>query len=270
MKNGIYPKTINSVKGFYIAITGICWTKRTEMIRLLRKKGGKVADSRAQVNKTTNLLVKGDSQLWSHKTYGEKEVKVAELIKQGQQILVIQDYDCKNLIENGKRAKIITTIAGQPLEWLLPPPSRRKFDRISDIAGSLDRDHTTKGRLEQRYLRENLFSNTTVSTCALCGRKYPNEIMIAAHIKPRSECTNKERKDINNVVFPICNIGCDVLYERGYIGINEKGKILTTKSLSTTREVKRILARLKNRGCSHWQEGNSKYFSWHYLRRFHP
>jgi len=54
-----------------------------------------------------------------------------------------------------------------------------------------------------------------MSSCSLCGQLLPVELLVAAHIKPRSECSRRERLDFENIVFGVCVLGCDALYEKG-------------------------------------------------------
>ena len=41
-----------------------------------------------------------------------------------------------------------------------------------------------------------------------------------SHIKKRRHCTNEEQVN-RNVVMPMCKFGCDELFERGYIYVEE-------------------------------------------------
>lgn len=264
-----FPKYLKNIKGTHFAITGRCWLIREKLIRLIEKKGGKVSDRRAQVTNLTEVLIRGSSSRWAFDKYGLKEDKVAKLLKTGKIILTVHDYDFQNLIESGKAAKALDRIAGgQPIEWFLPVMEKERYFKICKAPGTLDREHSVKGRLEQKFLREQLFGNKLFFTCSICGKILPLEIMIAGHIKPRSECTIKEKKDFVNIVFPVCLLGCDSLYERGFIGINESGIIEVTQRPRVTKSLKSVLNKLNDKRCLSWNEKNSMYFSWHYERRF--
>lgn len=104
--------------------------------------------------------------------------------------------------------------------------------------------------------------------CAICGKLFPIEIMVAGHIKPRSECKLSEKKDYLNIVFPVCLLGCDALYERGLISINKRGVVETSSAINNSKSLKRIVNILHGRKCLSWNEKNNKYFSWHYERIF--
>lgn len=177
------------------------------------------------------------------------------------------DYEFQKLIEKGKPARVASTIAGQPMQWL-ETPSEVVFNNICKISGALDREYTVKGRLEQGYLRTQLFKGKSSSNCAICGREFPIELLIAAHIKPRSACTLGEKRDADNIAFPLCLFGCDSLYERGVVSINHKGYAIVATTFKLTKIVGQYLRDIKGKRCEFWTDNNAKYFRWHYERRF--
>lgn len=59
------------------------------------------------------------------------------------------------------------------------------YDRISE----------RKTQAEQAMLRKHLLRGATKGRCSLCRREFPLELLVAAHIKPRSQCTRKEQSD---------------------------------------------------------------------------
>jgi hypothetical protein len=189
------------------------------------------------------------------------------LIGDGHPLKVVPDYEFRKLIDTGKPARVAGTIAGQPIEWL-QTPSKGVFHNITKVRGALDREYTTNGRLEQGYLRAQLLKGKSTSECAICGREFPVELLVAAHIKPRSKCTLREKRDASNIVFPLCLFGCDSLYERGIVGINSKGYVVVIATSSLTKCVKHHLRNIKGRKCGFWTDKNSRYFQWHYERRF--
>ena len=60
--------------------------------------------------------------------------------------------------------------------------------------------------------------------CAICHRTFPVDLMVAAHIKPRSKCSTSERKN-PNIVMPVCKVGCDDFFEKGYIKVGKDGVV---------------------------------------------
>lgn len=265
MKRERNSDKLSSVRGLTVAVTGECWISKSELARLIHRQRGQVAQS---VTRMTDVLVRGTSSRWAHETYGRKEEAAARLIQNGKPLVVVHDYEFRRLIEDKKPARLATTVAGQPIEWLSPSPDATDFLRIARMSGALDREYTSKGRLEQSFLRRHLFKEKKFCDCALCGCKFPIPLLIAAHIKPRSECTSRERRDVPNIVFPLCLFGCDSLYERGFVSVEDQGQVVVTERGNMTKTVREHLRRLRRRKCSCWSDENAEYFRWHYERQF--
>ena len=86
--------------------------------------------------------------------------------------------------------------------------------RLQEIKETDGQTNQTQSRKEQGILRGILFKGVPEAKCAICHRNFPTDIMVAAHIKPRSKCSTQERKN-PNVVMPVCKVGCDDLFEKG-------------------------------------------------------
>ena len=65
--------------------------------------------------------------------------------------------------------------------------------RAIDAQASLDAVTTVMVRREQSALRRVLVGTTTEEECGICGRMLPISLLVAAHIKQRSECTQVEK-----------------------------------------------------------------------------
>ena len=258
-------KWLSSVRGEHVAFTGGAWTSRPDLRRLVVWRGG-IPTPGSHVTEATTVLVRGKSSVWSHGEHGDKEQRAADLIRTGHSIAVVSDTEFRKLLSGQGRARVLDRVAGQPLEWLEAPP-KKAFVETASIAGPLDREYTTRGRVEQGYLRGTLFGDSEVAQCALCGRKLPVNLLIAAHIKPRSECSRKERLDAKGIIFAACLMGCDALYEQGLVTVDEQGKIRTVHSAGSA-VLGSILAKLKGRKCPAWSETNAAYFAWHVSHRF--
>lgn len=259
-------KRLTKVKGQHVAFTGFLWCDRSEFQRKLRRAGA-IPTPRGRVNQDTTVLVRGTSGVWKFGDHGLKEDNAARRIRAGQQIAIVQSSEFEKLLEHGRPASLRDRVAGQPIEWLVAP-AQRAFQRAAAIQGSLDREHSSKGRVEQSYLRAKLFGNAEEATCCLCGRRFPLSLMIAGHIKPRSECSRRERLDAENIVFGACLLGCDALYERGLVSVGAKGKIHVSSPATTTRGLATFLRGLKRRRCAAWRESNADYFEWHLTNQF--
>lgn len=144
------------------------------------------------------------------------------------------------------------------------PESLRKW--IRSFSGSTDHWSLRKMRREQRILRGALGIGTgngsLLHQCGLCGRELPERLLVAAHIKPRNECSYAERIDIPNIGMAACTLGCDSLYEYGYITVSETGNILTCYQSGVDYEPYRA------RDAPAWRPDREKYFEWHRKNRF--
>jgi hypothetical protein len=256
---------LRSIRGEHIAFTGKAWISRKKLRRLVRRKGG-IPTAGAEVTRTTTVLVRGHSSVWVFGEYGTKELDAVRLIRKGASISIVHDFEFRKLIEQGHRARIDDRVAGEPVQWIVPA-TKPQFEDVARISGELDREHTVLGRLEQSYLRLKLFGAEETASCSLCGRRLPVALLVAAHVKPRSECSRRERLDVENIVTSMCLLGCDALYERGLIAVSDGGQILASTAVSSSG-LNHALRRFPGRMCKTWNSETAKYFNWHVERRF--
>jgi hypothetical protein len=68
-------------------------------------------------------------------------------------------------------------------------------------------------------------------------------------------------------VMPMCKLGCDDLYGRGYVGVRE-GVVAAGRVLSEGRTVavREYVEKMAGRQCQFWSEGAAGYFAWHWRR----
>jgi hypothetical protein len=189
------------------------------------------------------------------------------LIEKGSPIVIVEDEEFRKLIEEGRPARCSDTIHGVPIAYLRRP-EEAEFKRIARIEGPLDREFAGKGRVEQAYLRSRLFQGAPIRSCDLCGMELPIELLVAAHIKPRSECMDKERRDAEDIVFALCQLGCDALYEQGFASVDDQGKVVTVATKGLPSKLSEIIRQIKGRGCPSWRPETEGYFHWHLYRRF--
>lgn len=106
------------------------------------------------------------------------------------------------------------------------PTDESLFGRPDDWGGG-GTDEIALGtiRREQGDLRRSLLNGQTVALCSICGESRPAKLLIAGHIKPRSKCTEEERRNFQSVAMLICSLGCDALFEWGYIYVDVGGKV---------------------------------------------
>lgn len=87
---------------------------------------------------------------------------------------------------------------------------------------------TTLRRQEQSFLRATLLGGRASAPCDVCGRLLPSSLLVAAHIVPRSLLTEPERYDFNANAMLACLLGCDALFERGLLIVDDWGRILVS------------------------------------------
>jgi hypothetical protein len=127
-------------------------------------------------------------------------------VRRGNSVAVVHDFEFRRLLEKRHPARVCDRIAGQPVQWLAGATTRQ-FEKAAAVGGPLDREHSAIGRVEQSFLRHQLFGEVEEAGCSLCGRRLPISLLVAAHIKPRSECSRRERLDAEHVVFSLCLLG---------------------------------------------------------------
>lgn len=125
----------------------------------------------------------------------------------------------------------------------------------------LDSDSTVKRRREQAFLRAHLLQGRSKSPCTICHEELPENMLVAAHLKKRAKCTREEKLDFDNVATLMCKLGCDDLYERGYL-IVESGRVRANAARSTTVALDAAIAARIGKEVANWA-GSSRYYEWH-------
>lgn len=100
-------RVIESLRGRSVIFTGKLhiWgghISREEAVRLARSLGARISDNRrAKVSRFTDVVVRGESDLWSHGTYGDDETEVARLQGEGHRIQIIDATGFASLLDGG-------------------------------------------------------------------------------------------------------------------------------------------------------------------------
>jgi len=149
-------------------------------------------------------------------------------------------------------------------ETAIQPVSQEEYRNIIESfdISNLDIEGKTKNRAEQGFLRRLLFGCKTIGNCGICGEKYPIAFLIAAHIKKRSFCTNEEKLDFQNIVMPMCKLGCDDLFEKGYITVRNGAVVINNKI--STESLNEYLKAIEGKNVEKWNPITEKYFNWHH------
>ncbi|MET3705877.1 hypothetical protein ABIB17_000476 [Arthrobacter sp. UYEF6] len=135
-----------------------------------------------------------------------------------------------------------------------PPAASAYFDET-------DRKVVVDARREQPTLRDFLFKSKSFSTCAICGRYLPVQLLTTAHIKPRKHCDTIERND-PYVVMAACTLGCDALFEKHFIVVDETGTIQRGWREGTD-DVAAAVTAVSGRACAAFTSNTSAYFDSH-------
>lgn len=117
-------------------------------------------------------------------------------------------------------------------------------------------------RLEQRSLRKSLFGGSDEADCVFCQRRFPVNALRAAHIKKRSVCVYSERVDTSNVVAA-CTLGCDHLFELGYIFVDHNGVIRAGRDEPSSSDLSDAVMQIDGSQCPAFDENSAKYFEAH-------
>ncbi|MDP2034415.1 MAG: hypothetical protein Q8K29_13495 [Polaromonas sp.] len=125
----------------------------------------------------------------------------------------------------------------------------------------LDSETVANRRKEQVFLRSFLLHGESAGNCCFCGRMLPEELLVAAHIKMRAVCTREEKLDFNNIAALMCVLGCDALFGKGYVYVDE-GSIRLNAKRARTLDVDTATQTLLGRKVSNWVS-SKKYYLWH-------
>ncbi|NVM98968.1 hypothetical protein [Arthrobacter sp. SDTb3-6] len=123
-----------------------------------------------------------------------------------------------------------------------------------------DEQTLTTIRLEQGYLRKNLLRGRLKAPCAICGEELPARLLIAGYIKPRPNTSEAERLDFAASAMLTCALGCDALYEWGYVVVDAGGTIRAGQPAETERIANAVKA-LVRRHCAAFNEHTAACFA---------
>ena len=116
-------------------------------------------------------------------------------------------------------------------------------------------------RLEQHQLRARLLQGEATGCCRLCGIQLPAALLVASHIKPRNLCSHEERLD-PSIATLMCLLGCDSLYERGYLRVRDDGAIYRFNA-SGGDDLKFFMKRYESRYLKFSNDNERDFFRFH-------
>lgn len=117
-------------------------------------------------------------------------------------------------------------------------------------------------RNEHRFIVRHLFQGLPVGKCCICLNEYPRNMLVAAHIKKRAACDKKEKLDIENIAAAMCRMGCDPLFEFGYISVRN-GVVVKHPTLDAPDAILKYIDNVSGNAVPSWGAKSKKYFDWH-------
>ena len=260
-----------------IAIWGVTPTQSTKWeriqagdITLLAKEGAVFASAVATYKVHSHDLA---SELWGFDDKGStweyiyflSEIKKQKIsYKELNKVIpynenyIIQGFQ---ILDEEKSINVLSAFDLQS-ETYFPDITDEELDKEFENEKDLDAKSTTIGRKEQSRIRRLLFKNRPTGMCSICNKEYPVKFLWAAHIKKRAKCSLDEKKDTQNIAAPMCKFGCDELYEKGYIGV-EEGNIVQLKHNELTDNLESYINSVINNQCLSWNDKTRQYFEWH-------
>ncbi|MEU1863685.1 hypothetical protein [Streptomyces gardneri] len=151
---------------------------------------------------------------------------------------------------------------------LEPVDTAEEEAAVAAFDGTLERTAQRAQRGEQTALKRRLLKEGS-GECALCGRALPGAFLIAAHIKKRAMCSDDEKRDLANVAMLACTLGCDAVYEHGYVSVTTNGAIQISPLATEIPEVEAYIQdKLTGRTVTWWTPHREPYYAWHRTHTF--
>jgi hypothetical protein len=132
-------------------------------------------------------------------------------------------------------------------------------------SGGTDGEVIATIRKEQSQLRTFLLNGQIVAECSLCGLAFPSTMLIAGHIVPRAKLTEAERHDFRSAAMLVCLLGCDALFENGFIVVDERGLVQAGRPTGDNIAMAAEVARRINNISKGWTPENAHQFRRHEL-----
>jgi hypothetical protein len=193
------------------------------------KHGDQLIDAKAIVDHALMSRASSAGPRQPSEWSGNKETVARPLENLGYEVVSswidaarAEEKDAREFLESfGKRSE-------RALRGLDPTAVARA---IRALDGPHDAYVTAQRRQEQPFLRALLLNGGRSGLCFICGRRMDAKLLVAAHIKRRSECSETERRNWKGNMMLNCRFGCDERFGRGFIGFGDSGKLKINPSL---------------------------------------
>ena len=123
-------------------------------------------------------------------------------------------------------------------------------------------------RREQAALRDHLLKGRSQAACDLCGRQLPDRLLVAAHIVPRHQLNETERRHLDRIAMLACLLGCDALFEQGLIAVDDNGYVRDLTG-SGSSDVVTFVDGIAGRHCAAHTSATAVKFAEHYANAVH-
>ena len=145
----------------------------------------------------------------------------------------------------GVQLDVVDSLFGLPVEWAGETTDAAALGTV---------------RKEQGELRAHLLAGRAAATCALCGRVLPARLLIAAHIAPRHALSDEQRRCFDDVAMLACALGCDALFEWGYVTVDADWA-LRAGMAAPTDDLRSEVAGLVGKRCSAFKGSTAALFA---------
>ena len=179
-----------------------------------------------------------------------------EKVKNGYSVK-FQDLENEKIFE---KAVVYTFDSFLDLQYVNIEKDIKEIEEDSNISAT-EKDRLIKSRLGQGLFRDKLIE-LAGGRCSItnCNK---SSLLIASHIKPWSQSSNRERLDEYNGLLLMPNY--DALFDKGYITFSPEGNIIVSNYLS--KEDKAIF-RISEDIKIELHENSQKYMEFHRGNRF--
>lgn len=210
-------------------------------------------------------------QLLPHR-YADDKYVVSETRFEEDYIRVDSLDEAINLVNDGYKLRMYAPdlkegarlISPNSIKINLPEsktqPIKYQLAKVSELS-TLDALGEAPIRKEQALLRAYLLKGRETANCTICGELFPKDFLVAAHIKKRSACELEEKTDFDAIATLMCKLGCDDLYEKGYIYVRE-GKVVKKTRTVVTPSLEEYMTKLEGNVVPEWGK-SADYYTWH-------
>ncbi|WP_117198462.1 hypothetical protein [Nocardiopsis sp. TNDT3] len=151
---------------------------------------------------------------------------------------------------------------GQPASAMTVLPDPKKAGRIDYKKDTVHGKTWAKIRKEHKELKEAKFGNAEYLECSLCGRTLPAAVVRAAHVKARKFCQLDEYLEMANIM-PACALGCDELFEHGFVYVDEYGFVRANPSSKATPALAQAAKALDGNLCTAVSPHSTDFYAFH-------